>query len=569
MYIKKYLIAIISLFMLCQCNDPYEDQTYLVYENYPISTYLETRSDEFSMWLEVLEKADMKNAVNQARMNFTMFVPNNAAMSAYYTQKGMSGVTDLSEEDARDLVEFHTSEYLITQSDMLSGGRLSRPMLSSDYLTISYGEEGSGQGGITSMRVNDEANIIELDNVATNGYVHVIDAVLTPISATLYDKLVENDDYSIFKEAVEMSGWQDRLEATYDTVVDDLGTEVLVKRNFTMLVVNNTVYNDQGIYSVGDLANLLEPESLLSDNEKLERYVGYHLIEGRVLTESLFAFDTDSVIIWNTMAENELVSTNFVGEQFNYINYDFTSQEGIGLIEGRENIAARNGFIHEIDAVMPVFSPEPATVIWDLTNYSDIASNINDFGAARGLGECYQQAQEGNSYKITLWKEEIQSYSWNVISSKRSTWPTVGYFLAQESDDEDDDLENVYGANLNDFLILSLGHFGTIEMKTPVLAKGRYRVELYYGYDASLADFIEGGSQCQFVVDDDISYKYLYSGIDNTIGTYSIALFDNIEFATTQQHNLEITLLDSRAQSHNAYRLMLDYVKFIPIVEEN
>ncbi len=567
MYIKKYLIAIISLFVLCYCTDPYEDQTYLAYENYPISTYLETRSDEFSMWLEVLEKADMKNAVNQARLNFTMFTPTNTAMSAYYAQKGMSGVTDLSEEDARDLVEFHTSEYVISQSDMLSGGRLNRPMLSSDYLTISFGEEGSGQGGITSMRVNDEANIIELDNVATNGYVHVIDAVLTPISATLYDKLGENADYSIFKEAVEIAGWQDRLETTYDTVVGDLGLETLVKRNFTLLVVNNTVFNENGIYSVDDLTSSLEPESSLSDSEKLERYIGYHMLEGRVLTESLFAFDADSVIIWNTMAENELFSTNYVGGEANYINYDFTSQDGIQIIDGSENIAARNGFIHEINAVMPVFSPEPAVVIWDLTNYSDIASNVNDYGAVRGLGECYQQAQEGSEYRITLWEEEIQSYSWNVIGSKRSSWPTVGYFLTQES--EEDDLENTYGANLNDFLILSLGHFGTVEMKTPVLAKGRYRVELYYGYDTSLADFIEGGSQCQFVIDDELSYKYLYSGISNTIGTYSIALFDNIEFATTQQHNLELTLLDSRAQSHNAYRLMLDYVKFIPIIEEN
>ena len=47
------------------CNDPYEDSTYQVYDMNPVSSYLETRSDEFSEWITVLKYADLFNAVNQ------------------------------------------------------------------------------------------------------------------------------------------------------------------------------------------------------------------------------------------------------------------------------------------------------------------------------------------------------------------------------------------------------------------------------------------------------------------------------------------------------------------------
>ena len=41
-----YLLLLVALFSAC--NDPYEDSTYQVYDMNPVSSYLETRSDEFS-----------------------------------------------------------------------------------------------------------------------------------------------------------------------------------------------------------------------------------------------------------------------------------------------------------------------------------------------------------------------------------------------------------------------------------------------------------------------------------------------------------------------------------------
>ena len=63
-----YLLLLVALFSAC--NDPYEDSTYQVYDMNPVSSYLETRSDEFSEWITVLKYADLFNAVNQASSYF-------------------------------------------------------------------------------------------------------------------------------------------------------------------------------------------------------------------------------------------------------------------------------------------------------------------------------------------------------------------------------------------------------------------------------------------------------------------------------------------------------------------
>jgi hypothetical protein len=82
-----------------------------------------------------------------------------------------------------------------------------------------------------------------------------------------------------------------------------------------------------------------------------------------------------------------------------------------------------------------------------------------------------------------------------------------------------------------------------------------------------LKDFINGGSKCQFSLDDESREVYVYDGAKASVGIYSLTLFDEIEFDETSGHNLKLVLMDSRATSNNVYRLQLDYVKFIPVSE--
>ena len=83
------------LIILCTaCNDPYEGDTFSVYDIQPAATYLSSRSGEFSEWISIMKYADLYNAVNQATQYFTLFVPTNEAVKAFYTKKGITSIEE-------------------------------------------------------------------------------------------------------------------------------------------------------------------------------------------------------------------------------------------------------------------------------------------------------------------------------------------------------------------------------------------------------------------------------------------------------------------------------------------
>ena len=102
--------------ILCAaCNDPYDGDTYVVFDMQPAGTYLSNRSDDFSEWIHIMKYADLYNAVNQATQSFTLFVPNNAAVKEFYNRKGVSSIEDLGTEYARSLVSYHIVQDTISQ----------------------------------------------------------------------------------------------------------------------------------------------------------------------------------------------------------------------------------------------------------------------------------------------------------------------------------------------------------------------------------------------------------------------------------------------------------------------
>ncbi|MGV8090743.1 MAG: DUF5108 domain-containing protein [Mangrovibacterium sp.] len=281
--------------------------------------------------------------------------------------------------------------------------------------------------------------------------------------------------------------------------------------------------------------------------------------------EDLFPFEggADSTIIWSTQAEQQVFSTHSIGGSY-YINYNKSAGTGISLVEGQTDIKAKNGIIHQINNYMPVWSPDPVTVTWDLCEYDDVASVINAYGAENDLGDCYQQYQS-SEYKISLMGDEITSYTWKAYSSSStSDWPQLAYMLTKANSGS---TVNTYGAYKNDMLIVNLGYMGNVSMESPSILKGKYQVVLYYACAGSLSDFINGGSKCQFSLDDQSSEVYVYDGAKASVGIYSLTLFNEIEFDDTGSKTLKLVLMDARATNHSSYRLQLDYVKFIPVTD--
>jgi uncharacterized surface protein with fasciclin (FAS1) repeats len=558
---KKYLLFSMVLLLLFSCQDPYENDNFVVYDLYPAATYLETRQDEFSEWIEILKYADMYNAVNQASKTFTLFVPTNDAVDAFFARKGISDVTGLTKEFAKALVMYHVIGDEIPQKEFLLGGKLTKVTLSGDYLTVSFDDE-SSEGGINAVYLNGEARVEELANVVTNGLVYTLDNVLTPLVETVYDRLNENSTYSIFKEAVEATGWDETLTTVYDTLQNVNGGKTVVRRNYTAFAVSNTTFSNDGISSLGDLAAKVgASEDYENTGNALYQYVAYHLLSSTKYIEDLYTFsDDDTVAVWSTLADKQVISTHLIGGNY-YINYDGATSAGIGLVAGKTDIQAKNGVLHEVDSYMPVFSPNPISLVWDLCDFDDVASFVNAYGEENSLGDIYRVPQSDQEYWITFDSDAVKSYTWNAYSTAAS-YPSLGYLLTRSYDGGQ---TNTYGAYMHDMLVVNLGYLGNVTMKTPVVLKGKYKVELYYACAGSLAPFVSGGSLCKVSLDETDNEVYVYDGASASVGIYDMVLFDEVEFDETDSHDFKIVLLDARATTHDKYRLQLDYIKFTPI----
>ncbi len=558
---KKYILILsVVLTFFYACEDPYLGKSFAAYDEKPTSTYLESRAD-FSLWVELLHHADLYNALNQSRNTFTCFVPNNKAMEALLAKKGVSSVSELKVNYAQQLIYYHVIENEVTQKELLSTeGKLTSATISGDYLSISYG----ATGGQDSVYVNDEAHITELAIETTNGLVYVLDNVLAPLIETIYDRVDENSAYSIFADALEYTGWDEVLNTTYDTIYNEkTKTESVTKTNYTLFVVPDDYFIQNSINNIDGLISYLGASSNYTDSTNaLYNYIGYHILASTHYTSNLFKFDMDTTILWATKAANEVLSSDIVDGE-HYINYSASMGTGIGLLQ--TDIEAKNGTLHEVDNIMPIFTPDVRTVIWDLCDYNDVESVVNEYGKDNDLGNIFQTYQTSEYWINLSTSDDIMTYEWNAYaSSSIKNYPAVGYLVTKAGGGANG---NSYGAYNNDFLVVNLGYTGNIAMPTPTILKGKYKVELYYACASSLSDFISGGSKCKFSIDDKEQEAYIYDGAKAEVGVYNMTLFTEVDFDTTTDHTFKIVLLDSRAATHSKYRLQLDYVKFIPITE--
>jgi hypothetical protein len=251
----------------------------------------------------------------------------------------------------------------------------------------------------------------------------------------------------------------------------------------------------------------------------------------------------------------------------------------------RSNIKARNGVIHKIDKILPVFDPSPMRIVWDFCNMPDVESFVNSYGAAKGLGELFSNELSAKEYFIDLSLDKLSGNYGNITSfqyianetkSPVKTWNRVGYFKCSYISSADA-TNNKYGALMHNLLVLNLGFAGNVTMTTPTIIKGKYKVILYYAGAPVLRTFYTTGSNTKIKLDDYQKSILMWKGIPATFvdplkrtninanGIASEVLWESITFDDSGTHTLKATLMDINAKTHTSYRQMWDYMEFIPL----
>lgn len=528
--IKMLFTSIILLLIVFSCKDPFEGTTFTAYEDLPMSLYLDSRPDDFSKWVELLKYTDLYNTLN-LNTSYTVFTPTNEAMDQYLDSLGVSSVQELDLNESYNLVLYHIIHGITLTQSQFTTGTIERATALGDKLSVSFRD-----GGV--VYINNYSEISEPNLAVTNGVVHAIDQVLIPISATIYDRLLE-DEYSIMREAVDITGLDSVLTNVMEKVLNSSGDSVINRFYYTFFAVNNATFSAIGINSFDDLTSVLNVQGTDYKNEEneLHKYVAYHILDQLKSTDKLALAEGETSKNINTMANKELINiTNTAQNQLRF-NYNEDTNESIQIAEG--DIGCKNGVIHQIDNWMPVKTPPATNILWELTDYAELASVCSYFQSAYPNG--------GSSmYTKSLERDEISVYSWASVPDKESG--VVTYVNNRNND-------GVYYLTENhDHLRLSTGISGWVEMPTPVIVKGTYSMDISYisYFSAELA----GELQC-YLDGVKLGSSFKISNTDQD-KIASQSLTTSITFDETESHTLRIVGIDGK-------KLTLDYIQFTPV----
>lgn len=328
-----------------------------------IYDYIVENDSAYSSFLSILEAAEIDktlSAYNPDGIGYTCFLPDNDAIDDFIDRSerynSLEELTD-DTEFVRAFGRYHVVNMAI-KSDNFPFGALPEYTLSGDILTVSFIIEQD----TSYYKINNQAPISKLNIEVTNGWVHAISSALDPVTKTTYEWMEGNQGYSIFKEAVDATGFK--------AVMDINLREDLEAEPFTLVIEHDTVFNKREIYSFEELAQWISPDDDDYTNplNPLFGFVGYHLLEN-----SMFLDDFEDVATnYPTYSEIPLL-VNGLGldilinegkEVFDTIieNQDTTIIDYIGFNYDDSNILTQSGSVHFIDEVMRQQTPSSATM---------------------------------------------------------------------------------------------------------------------------------------------------------------------------------------------------------------
>lgn len=351
----KSLIKIMVLFFavsFTSCIEEIRDEKFFEDDELTITGYLERNADDYSMMIELLERAGFKSAFN-AFGTYTLFIFDNDAFSNYLSEHGISSVSDLSDAEARLLVRFHAFSSELHSSNM-GLGKLPVKNMEDDELVSTFDET-----GIQGITINREAKVIRRDIELSNGVVHVLDQTLTPLTKSVIQQLDETGGYSIFVEATRQTGFYDILDKIY---VDE--SEDADRVFFTLLAETDAIYQQEGISSFEDLKAMLDNgiNDHTHPDDSLNKFVANHIIPNKVF----FTKDLEQGNYQSYYGEliNMVIDTEFK------INLQTTDEDEtwVGFLDNQVDFPAKNGVVHSIDKVLHIFFPEPVEVLWEFND---------------------------------------------------------------------------------------------------------------------------------------------------------------------------------------------------------
>ncbi|MBT8312126.1 MAG: fasciclin domain-containing protein [Flavobacteriaceae bacterium] len=302
----KTLILVFALSFIWACSDDDSDP---VVAADPDIVDLALDTDDLSILVEALQAANLVTTL-QGDGPFTVFAPTNAAFQAFLTDNNFASLSDVPVDVLTQVLLNH----------VVAGTNLSTG-LSTSYVSSS---STAGAGGnalslyintASGVSINGVSDVVTPDVVASNGVVHIVDAVIG--LPDVVDHAVANTDLSELVGALTANG-----NTTFTDLLSDDNTD------FTVFAPVNSAFTA-----------FTNPNS-----NELDNILSNHVIVGAAAASSGLS---NSYL--NTAGEN--------GDGDNlsiYINTDNgVTLNGVSTVAAAD-IVATNGIIHAVDAVIDI-----------------------------------------------------------------------------------------------------------------------------------------------------------------------------------------------------------------------
>jgi len=415
-------------------------------------------NEQYSEFAKLLNNTNMSSLLN-IRGPYTLLLPTNDAMRAYYANKNVSSLDGIDLETQKNLVLNH-----LILGEVLSGdiglGSLRETNALDDKIATEFRN--------ADIYFNKTSKLIKRDVEAANGYIHIIDKVIEPVTMNAYQKLYDLGEFTIFTKGLELTGLKDTLEV----VSFPYGT-TSARTRFTILAVSDSVYHANGIYSIDDLVNKYtdSPGTVRELKNGFYRYMEYHCMTGTYFLSD-FPVNEGRSTLYPILSSDNNISL-IISNDYK-INLGSSANKYTAFLIPESNYPCKNAAIHSVNGLLEVSQPAAAAVTIETTDYFD-------FKQGDYYGKYYMKWYDGkNTFKSIKWEGDYLQY----------------YY------------KDHYTGTLTNHDCLNMNGYWWIEITTPKIMKGKYKITgniwaNWVAYDV----YVDGVLTASFLKSDDANSK--------------------------------------------------------------
>lgn len=301
----KLTLLVVTTSLMFSCSD---DDDALVVENNSIAA-IASRASDLSILVSALERADLVTTLDGTGP-YTVFAPTNAAFTSFLNANGFANLEAVPVAALKEILLNH----------VVSGTNLSTSLTTTYIKTLAKGTASSTNtlsmfvNTTSGVRLNGVSSVVTADIVATNGVIHIVDAVIG--LPTVVTHAAANPNFTTLVGLLSGQGLVPTLAGTTSSP-------------FTVFAPSNAAFTAFETQNPGTLASL--------SSAQVTSVLTYHVVAGANVLSTGIPTTPITTLETGTFTIAGTVITDEANRQTNIVAVD---------------VQASNGVIHVIDNVL-------------------------------------------------------------------------------------------------------------------------------------------------------------------------------------------------------------------------